>query len=145
MNRGTVYTCGNVPLQKNLGRLLDASGLGRLLDASGLGEQVQEIKTILIKPNLVNVLPPPITTPVELIAHLIDYLKAITAAEIIIGEGTAYFFFFFFFAAFSSVSCRHFFLIRTGHLLQCFPFFRYLPQQLFFTFFFFFLPITALR
>ncbi len=80
MNRGTVYTCGNVPLRENL---------GRLLDASGIGEQIQETKTVLIKPNLVNVLPPPITTPVELIAHLIDYLKAITGAEIIIGEGTA--------------------------------------------------------
>ncbi len=80
MNLGTVYTCGNVPLRKNL---------ERLLDASGLGEQVQATETVLIKPNLVNVLPPPITTPVELIAHLIDYLQAITAAEIIIGEGTA--------------------------------------------------------
>lgn len=80
MERGTIYTCGHGPLRENL---------KKLLDAADLKTQVQGAKTILIKPNLVGILAPPITTPVDLIRHLIDYLQAVTSAEIIIGEGTA--------------------------------------------------------
>lgn len=46
-------------------------------------------KTILIKPNLVEALTPPITTHVSLIEILTEYLRErITDAEIVIGEGT---------------------------------------------------------
>ena len=65
------------------------SSLFRLLDAANLTERVPSGKTILIKPNLVEVLAPPITTPVELIALLVEYLqKNLPKSAIIIGEGT---------------------------------------------------------
>jgi len=52
----------------------------------------------------------------------------------------SFFFFFDFFLAFfadffSLVNSSHFFLIKRGHLPQCFPFFLNLPQHFFFTFF----------
>jgi len=62
--------------------------LPRLLDAAGLSQAVRDADRILIKPNLVEALPPPITTPVDIIEALIDYLQAVTRAEIIVGEGT---------------------------------------------------------
>ncbi len=80
MNSGTIYTIGSSPLERNLKQLLDTCELAK---------RIQGTKRILIKPNLVDVLPPPITTPVELIAVLIDYLQSVSDAELIIGEGTA--------------------------------------------------------
>ena len=59
-----------------------------LLDAAGLGESLKGQKKILLKPNLVEVLDPPITTPVELIAAAVDYLQdKAPESQIIIGEG----------------------------------------------------------
>ena len=80
MNIGTVYTTSSSPLEHNL---------KKLLDECKLAEKIRTARTILIKPNLVDDLPPPITTPVSLIAAVIDYLQTISSAEIIIGEGTA--------------------------------------------------------
>jgi len=62
--------------------------LPSLLDAAGLADALCGQERILVKPNLVEVLPPPITTPVGLVAALVDYLrKKAPAAEIIIAEG----------------------------------------------------------
>lgn len=58
-----------------------------LLDMAALVEQIPAQQTILIKPNLVENLQPPITTPVELVAALVDYLQGRSANTIIIGEG----------------------------------------------------------
>lgn len=59
-----------------------------LLDASGLADNLKGQKKILLKPNLVEVLDPPITTPVEIIAAAIDYLQEkVPESHIIIGEG----------------------------------------------------------
>ena len=59
-----------------------------LLDGCGLIEQLPRNKRILLKPNLVEVLPPPITTPVELVAALIRYLRQRAPdIEVIVGEG----------------------------------------------------------
>ena len=59
-----------------------------LLDAACLPEALKGQKRILIKPNLVEVLLPPITTPVALVASLVEYLQEhAPAAEIVIGEG----------------------------------------------------------
>lgn len=80
MNTGTVYTIGNSPLQQNL---------KALLNACKLADRIRHERRILIKPNLVNAQAPPITTPIALIAALVDYLQSISDAEIIIGEGTA--------------------------------------------------------
>jgi uncharacterized protein (DUF362 family) len=59
-----------------------------LLEAAGLPEALPGNQPILIKPNLVENLPPPITTPVALIAELVNYLQKRVANPIIIGEGT---------------------------------------------------------
>ena len=63
--------------------------LSALLDAAKLTSRIPTGQTILIKPNLVEALVPPITTPVFLMELLIDYLrKRIQNTDIIIGEGT---------------------------------------------------------
>ena len=78
-NNSTIYTSLFTSWQENVGRLLDATGL---LD------RLASVKRVLIKPNLVEPLEPPITTPVELIAELVDYIHAFEPGlEIIIGEG----------------------------------------------------------
>jgi uncharacterized protein (DUF362 family) len=60
----------------------------RLLDAAGLIDKLPLSKPVLIKPNLVEAMAPPITTPVELIATLIDYIQSRSPETmIIIGEG----------------------------------------------------------
>lgn len=63
--------------------------LPRLLDAAGLPSLISTGQAVLIKPNLVEVLKPPITTPVNLVELLIDYLRSrISDLKIVIGEGT---------------------------------------------------------
>ncbi len=80
MNQGRVFTTQTIVLRESLNNLLDISGLNK---------KIRTAKTILIKPNLVDALPPPVTTPVDIIAALIDYLHEHCQATIIIGEGTA--------------------------------------------------------
>ena len=59
-----------------------------LLDAVCLADVLRGQKRILVKPNLVEVLPPPITTPVGLVEALVTYLREkAPSAEIIIAEG----------------------------------------------------------
>jgi uncharacterized protein (DUF362 family) len=59
-----------------------------LLIATDLAERLNSEQQILIKPNLVEALDPPITTPVEIVGALIDYLRSISPEyHIIIGEG----------------------------------------------------------
>ena len=58
------------------------------LNASDLAERLNPGRQILIKPNLVEALDPPITTPVEVVGALIDYLRSLSPDyTIIIGEG----------------------------------------------------------
>jgi uncharacterized protein (DUF362 family) len=60
----------------------------RVLNEAGLSEVLRNIRRILIKPNLVEATPPPVTTPVSLVAALVDYLQAeVSEVEIVIGEG----------------------------------------------------------
>lgn len=83
MNRtqaGIVHTVPFASWEESPGPLLTASGLADHLPGPG--------GTILIKPNLVEALPPPITTPVGLVAALIAWLREHTAARIVIGEGS---------------------------------------------------------
>jgi uncharacterized protein (DUF362 family) len=59
-----------------------------LLELSNLGKMAAEFETILIKPNLVEILAPPITTPTGLIEQIVVYLlNYVTADRIVIGEG----------------------------------------------------------
>ncbi len=76
----TVYTCKFIDWHNSIFPLLDKSQLTSLLTGR---------ETVIIKPNLVEVFPPPITTPPELIAAIIDYIQAkLPKLEIIIGEGS---------------------------------------------------------
>lgn len=77
---GTVYTTSITTWETSLPLLLDAADLPGAMAEKNAG-------TVLIKPNLVEALDPPITTPVGLVAILVRYLQARTDARIIIGEG----------------------------------------------------------
>lgn len=78
-NVGKVYTTGYTSWRHSIPSLLDKAGLMAHLAALD--------RPILIKPNLVEALDPPITTPAPLVEALVDYLRTITDARIIIGEG----------------------------------------------------------
>lgn len=59
-----------------------------LLDAAGLADSLGPGKKILLKPNLVEILEPPITTPVELVEAVVDYMREkLPDNHVIIGEG----------------------------------------------------------
>jgi uncharacterized protein (DUF362 family) len=75
-----LYTASITSLEESLSRILDAAGLVGLIPSG---------KSILIKPNLVEALAPPITTPVKLVQLLVDYLqKRLPETTLLIGEGT---------------------------------------------------------
>lgn len=66
-----------------------AESAARLLDAVGLARRLVEEKLVILKPNLVEALEPPITTPVALVEALVDYLQQhVPHCRIVIGEGT---------------------------------------------------------
>ena len=78
-NNSPVYTCSFVSWQESVPRLLDAAGLKKRLASA---------KQVIIKPNLVEPQAPPVTTPVELVAALADYIhNTCPNLEIIIAEG----------------------------------------------------------
>lgn len=58
--------------------LLERAGLKRVLPQEGI---------ILLKPNLVNTMPAPITTPLEFVRQVVLYIRQHTAAAIVVGEG----------------------------------------------------------
>ena len=64
-----------------------ARSVPEVLDAIGAAGALARQRRILLKPNLVCATPPPVTTPVELCAAVIDYVRAVSAAEIVIAEG----------------------------------------------------------
>ena len=78
-NQGTVYITEFISWKESIPPLLALAGLKEHLAIPD--------RPILIKPNLVEALPPPITTPVNLVAVLVEHLRTITDARIIIGEG----------------------------------------------------------
>ncbi|MFH7319438.1 DUF362 domain-containing protein [Desulfurivibrio sp. D14AmB] len=80
MEKGVVYHC---PFAGDW-----VGATGRLLDRAGLAAVLDDRRPIVLKPNLVKAAPPPITTPVALVAALVDYLqRARPGAEIIVAEG----------------------------------------------------------
>ncbi|ADH85743.1 DUF362 domain-containing protein [Desulfurivibrio alkaliphilus] len=77
---GTVYIC------RHQGDW--AEEVSRLLAQTGLAAVVGGQQRIVVKPNLVEAAEPPITTPVELTAAVLDFLQtAAPQAEIIVAEG----------------------------------------------------------
>jgi uncharacterized protein (DUF362 family) len=63
------------------------SSIAKALDLIGTGTQLPQQGLIIIKPNLTNSSPPPVTTSVAAAEAVYNYCKAHTKAEIAIGEG----------------------------------------------------------
>ena len=60
-----------------------------LLEEAGLETAIKDRKRILIKPNLVEAMAPPVTTPVGLVEAIADFvLEKAPGAEVIVGDGT---------------------------------------------------------
>lgn len=79
-DRGVVFVCDFTDWRESVWRLLDQADLPAAIGAK---------RQVLIKPNLVENLKPPITTPVGLVEAIVNYLQAKDGGlKIIIGEGT---------------------------------------------------------
>lgn len=65
-----------------------AQSVPALLSAIGAPVILARQQRILIKPNLVNASPPPVTLPVEACAALVQYCRTWSRAEIVLAEGT---------------------------------------------------------
>jgi uncharacterized protein (DUF362 family) len=77
--RGKVFVCEYTSWQDSVDLLLDQSGLPEAIDDSS---------QVLIKPNLVKALDPPITTPVGLVEAIVRYLQdRVPDLKLIVGEG----------------------------------------------------------
>ncbi|SDL69225.1 Uncharacterized conserved protein, DUF362 family [Geoalkalibacter ferrihydriticus] len=64
------------------------ASVSHLLSAAGLAQQLAGHRTVLLKPNLVEASVPPVTTPVDLTAAVVDFIQAqAPGIRIIIGEG----------------------------------------------------------
>lgn len=63
------------------------SSVAKALDLIGAGARLPQEGLIIIKPNLTNSSPPPVTTSVTAAEAVYNYCKLHTRAEIIIGEG----------------------------------------------------------
>jgi uncharacterized protein (DUF362 family) len=60
-----------------------------LLDRAGLAGMLKDEARVIIKPNLVEALMPPITTPVDLVAAIVEYIQLnLPGIEIVVADGT---------------------------------------------------------
>jgi len=57
------------------------------LDEIGAAETLGAQKKIVLKPNIINDSPPPVTTPAECVEAVLDYCRGNSDAEIVIAEG----------------------------------------------------------
>ena len=64
-----------------------SSSITDALDLIGAADRLPRDGLIIIKPNLTNSSPPPVTTSVEAAEALYNYCKSHTKAQIAIGEG----------------------------------------------------------
>ena len=65
-----------------------ADSVKKALNDAGAASVLAGQSRILIKPNLVDDIPFPVTTPVECSAAIIDYIRSVSNAEIIVAEGS---------------------------------------------------------
>ena len=63
------------------------SSISKALDLIGAGAKLPQKGLIIIKPNLTNSSPPPVTTDVAAAEAVYNYCRVYTQAEIVIGEG----------------------------------------------------------
>lgn len=61
--------------------------VGAVLDQLGAREMLGGQTAVLLKPNLINTSPPPVTTPVECCEAVIRYVRSCSDAEIVVAEG----------------------------------------------------------
>ena len=61
--------------------------IAQALDLIGAGDRLPQKGLIILKPNLTNSAPPPVTTSVQAVEAVYRYCRAHTSAEIVIGEG----------------------------------------------------------
>ncbi|MHC4399174.1 MAG: DUF362 domain-containing protein [Planctomycetota bacterium] len=59
----------------------------KVFDAVGAGDVLKEQSSVLIKPNLINASPFPVTTPPECVEAVIEYVRSCCEAAIVVGEG----------------------------------------------------------
>ncbi len=64
-----------------------AQSVKKALDSIKAWEILKKQKQILIKPNLINTSPHPVTTPKECCEAIIQYIQACSSAKIMVGEG----------------------------------------------------------
>lgn len=64
-----------------------AQSVPKALDAVGAAAVFTRQKAILLKPNLVNLSPHPVTTPAKCCEAVVQYIRACSQAAIVIGEG----------------------------------------------------------
>ena len=57
------------------------------LDAVGAAEALKGQGKVLVKPNLVEALAPPVTTPAECVEEVVKYVRACSKAEVVVAEG----------------------------------------------------------
>ena len=61
--------------------------LPALMELLNVGPHLSSVERVVIKPNLVNSSRPPVTTPVELVATIVDYVRNVSSAKIVVAEG----------------------------------------------------------
>ncbi len=57
------------------------------LDIIGAKQVLAKQSAVLLKPNLINASPPPVTTPVGFCRSVVEYVRACSMAEIVVAEG----------------------------------------------------------
>lgn len=67
--------------------VLYGESVPRALEAVGAGEVLRRQGAVLVKPNLVNASPFPVTTAPECVEAVIEYVRACSKATIVVGEG----------------------------------------------------------
>jgi len=65
-----------------------AKSVPEILEKSGLKKLLEKQKKIILKPNLTTNLPPPCTTPVQMVEEVIKFCQKNSPAEIIVAEGS---------------------------------------------------------
>jgi uncharacterized protein (DUF362 family) len=64
-----------------------AESVAEALDLVGAAAKLAGQRAVLVKPNLINTAPPPITTPVECTEAVVGYVRRHSKAEVAIAEG----------------------------------------------------------
>lgn len=64
-----------------------AESVPRVLDTLGAAEVLKRQAAVLVKPNLINASPPPVTTPVECVEAVIECVRSCSDAVVVVGEG----------------------------------------------------------